>query len=155
MSPNDSAPARERADLAARHLVLGWRALALFLALGLVLEALHGFKLEWYLGVEHESRRLLLRLAHTHGTLLGLVNLAFAFTLRGTSGPAQRRELLASKALTLATVLLPLGFLAGGLVLVGPDPNPLVLLAAVGGLLLLLAVLWIAAFARASSRQSD
>jgi hypothetical protein len=153
MSAHEPVPASERADLAARHLVFGWRALAFFLALGLVLEALHGFKLEWYLGVEHESRRLLLRLAHTHGTLLGLVHLAFAFTLRGASGAAQRRERLASKALTAATALLPLGFLAGGLVLVGPDPNPLVLLAPVGGLLLLVAVLWIAAFARASSRR--
>lgn len=152
MSSPDDAPAPDRAQLAARHLVLGWRALALFLALGLVLEALHGFKLEWYLGVEHDSRRLLLRLAHTHGTLLGLVNLAYAFTLRGSSGAAGRRERLASKALTLATVLLPLGFLAGGLVLVGPDPNPLVLLAPVGGLLLLLAVLWIGSSARDSSR---
>ena len=154
MSSTAPAPAPERAHLAARHLVFGWRALAFFLAIGLVLETLHGFKLEWYLGVEHESRRLLLRLAHTHGTLLGLVHLAFAFTLRGVSGAAGRRELLASKALTAATALLPLGFLAGGLVLVGPDPNPLVLLAPVGGLLLLLAVLWIAGFARDSSRGS-
>jgi hypothetical protein len=152
MSSTENASAAARAELAARHLVLGWRALALFLTLGLVLEALHGFKLEWFLGVEHESRRLCLRLAHTHGTLLALVNLAFAFTLRGVSGAAERRERLASKALTAATALLPLGFLAGGLVLVGPDPNPLVLLAPVGGLLLLLAVLWIAGFARDSSR---
>ena len=59
------------------HLWFGWWALLIFLALGIVLEMLHGFKVGWYLNVENESRRLMWNLAHSHGTLLAFVNLAF------------------------------------------------------------------------------
>lgn len=64
-----------------RHLAFGWWSLLLFLSLGIVLEALHGLKISWYLNVGMETRRLLWRLAHAHGTMLSLVHLAFASTL--------------------------------------------------------------------------
>ena len=50
-----------------RHLTLGWVLLALFLSLGLFLEALHGFKVRWYVDLQYETRRLMWRLAHAHG----------------------------------------------------------------------------------------
>ena len=86
MKPRKPAAAGEvpadPARLAATHLRVGWWALLLFLSLGLVLESLHGFKLQWYVSVGTETRRELWRLAHAHGTMLALVNVAFALTVR-------------------------------------------------------------------------
>ena len=65
-----------------QHLRFGWWSLFAFLALGLVLETLHGFKLAWYLNVDVEMRRLMFTLAHAHGALFGLVNIAAGVTLR-------------------------------------------------------------------------
>jgi hypothetical protein len=129
-------------DLARRHLRFGWGAVLVYLVLGIVLEAFHGLKVDWYLSVANDTRRLLWRLAHTHGTLLGLVNLAFVATLRSTELEAARGVGLAAAALRAATLLLPLGFLLGGVWIRGGDPGPLVLLVPVGALLLLWAVAW-------------
>ncbi len=81
-----TAAAEQRADrhTIRLHLRFGWAALLAFLALGLVLEALHGFKVGWYLDVASSTRRLLFTLAHAHGTLLALVNIAYALTLRAS-----------------------------------------------------------------------
>ncbi len=122
----------------ARHLRFGWWSLLFWLTLGLGLEALHGFKLGWYLDVGHEMRRLMFTLAHAHGTLLALVHLAAGFTLRLVPGCTFKPA--ASSALFGAAVLLPLGFLLGGVVVYGGDPGPGVFLVPVGGLLLLYGV---------------
>lgn len=121
-----------------RHLRFGWWSLFFWLALGLGLEALHGFKAGWYLDVGQEMRRLMLTLAHAHGTLLALINLAAGFTLRMVKGCELARP--ASWSLLAAGVLLPLGFLLGGLRIYGGDPGVGVLLVPVGGLLLLYGV---------------
>ena len=71
----------ELLKLRRRHLRFGWYALLGFLILGAFLEGLHGFKAGFYLDVTHETRRLMWRLAHAHGTLLALVNIAFALSL--------------------------------------------------------------------------
>src|SRR5437588_24128 len=60
------------------HLAFGWWALAAFTLIGLVLDTLHGLKIGWYLDVTSGTRRLSLTLGHAHGTLLALVNIAFA-----------------------------------------------------------------------------
>ena len=65
-----------------RHLRLGWAMIASFILLGLALETLHGFKIQWYLAMANETRRLLWTLAHAHGVLLGLLNVAYALSLR-------------------------------------------------------------------------
>lgn len=132
-------PAPEDEALFRRHLRWGWGALLAFLSLGILLEAFHGFKVEWYLSVANDTRRLLWRLAHTHGTLLGLVHLAFAFTLRAKV-LAPRGLRLTSAALVSATLLLPGGFLLGGWTLHGGDPGRAIFLVPIGALLLLLAV---------------
>ena len=117
-----------------RHLALGWSMLALFMLLGLTLEALHAFKLGWYLDLAHETRRLMLRLAHAHGALLGLVQIGFALSWRHRrpAGPALERA--ASIALAAGSLLLPAGFFFGGLVVDGGDPNPAIVLSPVGAL---------------------
>jgi hypothetical protein len=125
-------------NISDRHLRFGWWSLFAFLTLGLVLEALHGFKLGWYLNVDVEMRRLMFTLAHAHGTLLALVNIAAGLTLRTVKGFELARA--PSLALIWGSLLLPLGFFLGGLVIHDGDPGLGVLLVPVGALLLLYGV---------------
>ncbi len=119
-----------------RHLGVGWSSLLLFALLGIALESMHGFKVGWYLDVGNETRRLLLTLAHAHGVLLALVNLAFAATLRVLPEPAAMPK-LASPCLLAAGVLLPAGFLLGGIVVYDGDPGLGIFLLPIGAGLLL------------------
>src|SRR5262245_50625673 len=96
--------------VAARHLRFGWWMLLLFLTLGLVLEALHGFKVGAYLNVSNETRRLMWTLAHAHGTLLALVNLGFVAMVRLVPEWPGRPRAVASVCLRGATLLMPAGF---------------------------------------------
>lgn len=125
-----------------RNLRFGWWALASYLTLGLLLEILHGLKVGWYLDVGHETRRLMFTLAHAHGTLLALVNIAAGLTARAVTGFALAPN--AARALIWSAVLLPAGFLFGGLVTHGGDPGLGILLAPVGALLLLFGVVRLA-----------
>jgi len=125
-----------------RHLRFGWWLLLVSLSLGLVLEALHGFKLGWYLDVTNETRQLMLTLAHAHGTLLALVNIAAGLTARGVAGFTLRPS--ASLTLILGSLLLPLGFLLGGLVIYDGDPGLAVLLVPIGGVFLFYGVVRVA-----------
>jgi len=127
-------------DLVRRHLRLGWWTLLVFLTLGLVLEALQGFKIGFYMDLANATRRHVWTLAHTHGTLLGLVNLAFAMSLKLFGDGSESWAGLASAALVGATILLPGGFLLGGVVVYAGDPGLGVLLVPVGGALLVVAV---------------
>lgn len=122
-----------------RHLRFGWWSLLFFLSFGIVLEALHGFKVSWYLDVGDETRRLMFTLAHAHGTLLSLLHIAFAATLYLV--PRMERAGTISSCLTAATLLLPGGFFLGGAVIHAGDPGLGVLLVPLGALSLLVAVL--------------
>ena len=124
-----------------RHLRFGWFSLLVFLTLGLVLEALHGFKVQAYLNVMNETRRLMWTLAHAHGTLLGLVHLGFAFTVSCTPLWASGTRTLASYALAAASVLMPAGFFTGGIWVYAGDPGLGILLVPAGGILLFVSVL--------------
>jgi hypothetical protein len=136
-------------DFAGRHLRFGWWCLLGFLTLGIALESLHGFKVGWYLDVGQETRRHLFTLAHAHGVLLALVNLGFAASLRALPRFDGRARRLASRCLLAASLLIPLGFLLGGVVTYGGDPGPGVALVPIGAPLLFVAVL---VTARAASR---
>ena len=70
------------------NLRAGLWALCACSALGLGLETLHAFKLGFYLDVGNETRRLLWRLAHAHGALLGLLNVCYALATRAWPGLA-------------------------------------------------------------------
>lgn len=130
-------------DLVRRHLAFGWWSLTVFTALGLLLEAAHGLKIGWYLDASSATRRLSFTLGHAHGTLLGLVNLAFAFSLRHArlSAVAAAR---ASFALRAVTVLMPLGFLLGGLAFYAGDPGFAIVLVPPSGALLVVALAMVA-----------
>lgn len=131
----------QQASLTRRHLRFGWWTILLFLTMGLALETLHGFKVGAYLNVSNETRRLMWTLAHAHGTLLGVLNLAFAGTVRILPNwPAAARR-FASNALLAATVLMPAGFFLGGMFIYAGDPGLGIILVPVGGLLLFAAVL--------------
>lgn len=119
-----------------RSVRFGWWSLLCWLALGMALEALHGFKIGWYLDVVNETRRLQWRLAHTHGTLIALVNLLLAATGRGVAGLDR-----AATCLRWAGILMPVGFLAGGALAMGPDPGLPIVLVPVGAALLFAGVL--------------
>ncbi|MGE3171882.1 MAG: hypothetical protein AB7O97_04600 [Planctomycetota bacterium] len=137
-APNDSPNGSPdgRAALQRRHLRLGWGALLLFVLLGTALEVLHGLKADFYLDPEFETRRLLWRLAHAHGTFLALVHLAFAFTLDKVQTPPR----LASPCFTGALIAVPLGFFLGGVTVHGGDPGAGIALLPLGVLLLLIAI---------------
>jgi len=116
---------------------------AVFGLLGLVLETLHGFKVGAYLDVSNDTRRLMWTLAHAHGTLLGVVHLGFAFTLRhlDPDAPSIRS---ASSALIGASVVLPAGFFLGGIRFYAGDPGVGVALVPVGAVLLIYAAVVVA-----------
>ncbi len=112
----------------------------MFLSLGIVLEVMHGFKVGWYLDVSNATRRLMWTLAHTHGTLLSLVNIAFAATLRILPSEDLRLQRFASPCLLGATLLLPGGFFLGGVIIHAGDPSLGILLVPVGAACLVFAV---------------
>lgn len=123
---------------------MGWWWLLVFAGLGLVLETLHGFKIGFYLNVSNETRRLMWRLAHAHGTLLGAVNILFGLTLRSGYDASSRDLQTISLSLIGASILLPLGFFVGGIQFYSGDPGLGVLLVPVGAVLLLAALFLIA-----------
>jgi hypothetical protein len=122
------------------HFLAGWWLLLVFVALGTALEAFHGLKMGFYLDLGNATRRLMWTLAHAHGVLLGLLNIAFAVTVQSRGMPPDKAR-IASASLLGASVLLPGGFLLGGIVVYGGDPSPGVLLTPAGAALLLVAVL--------------
>jgi hypothetical protein len=136
------AAAREEvgSDLARRHLRVGWWALLFFLSVGTALEAMHGFKVGLYLDVSNEARRLAWTLAHAHGSLLAILNLVFASTLQLVPGWSSASRVVASRCLIGALILLPTGFLLGGVFVHGGDPGLGILLVPPGAALLFVAV---------------
>lgn len=120
--------------LVGRHLRAGWWGLAVFVILGAALELLHAIKSPVYVDAGRETTRLLLRLAHAHGTLLSTLNIAYALTLRARPRAAGA---VASAGLLASLVLLPGGFMVGGLWARGGDPGLGVLLVPAGALALL------------------
>lgn len=138
----ESSSARENGNpnlfrrYARRHLRFGWWSLLFFLTLGIVLEMLHGFKIGWYLNVSNEARRLMMTLAHAHGTLLSLIHIAAGATIAVTARCSPLWRKFGSPALIGASFSLPGGFLLGGIVIFKGDPGYGVFLVPVGAILL-------------------
>ena len=144
MSRRGRPPAAQEepgADLVRLHLRIGWWALLFFLSAGTALEAMHGFKVGFYLDVANEARRLTWTLAHAHGSLLAVLNLVFAATLALAPGWQGSSRVVASRCLIGSLILLPAGFLLGGAFVHGGDPGLGILLVPPGGALLFVAVL--------------
>jgi hypothetical protein len=139
-------PGDERDRPTAAALRAGWSLLAVFLPLGLVIEALHALKVPVYL--RSQLRRELWTLAHAHGNLLGLLCLAFAALGRRTLADAKARASV-SRLLVVGAWLMPLGFFLGGVLNAEGDPSFGIALVPLGGLLLLIALIRAALAARA------
>ena len=150
VSESSTAPSVSARSLVVRHLRFGWWSLLVFVSLGVCLEGLHGFKVAWYLNVGMETRRLMWRLGHAHGTFLSLVHIAYAATMYMSPNPHLGR-MLASSSLMAASIAVPSGFFLGGVVIYGGDPGLGILLLPVGALLLLLAIVLTALAASRSS----
>ena len=145
-----------RPDYSGRHLRFGWWSLFVFLLLGATLETLHGFKVGFYLDASNETRRLMWTLAHAHGALLSLVNVAAGLSLCALPDlPADARVPLISTTLLAATVLLPAGFFAGGIAFYSGDPGVGIALVPVGAACLAIAVFLLARAVTALSGESD
>ncbi len=126
-------------------LVLGWFLLAVFLPLGMTLEALHALKFQVYLG--SPLRREMWTLAHAHGNLLGILCLVFA-AIGERSIPDDNARRSTSRWLRAGAVLMPLGFFLGGIQNYEGDPSLGILLVPAGGISLLYALLRAALAAR-------
>ncbi|MEC7557682.1 MAG: hypothetical protein VYA32_10915 [Planctomycetota bacterium] len=151
-----SDPTEARGAIVTRHMVIGWWSLLIFVVLGLVLESMHGFKVAWYVNSgEPETTRLMMRLAHAHGTFLSLVHLAFAWTVSQATGFQGRSRSVASRSVQAAGILVPAGFLLAGLPgfvktgglrlgVLGGDPGLGIVLVPIGALVLILALYLVA-----------
>ncbi|MFL6215999.1 MAG: hypothetical protein ACJ74J_19105 [Blastocatellia bacterium] len=129
------APAKTTAplSLADRLLRQGWASVAVWMSLGLLLEGLLGYKIPAYLN--DPQRRELFRLAHTHGTLLGILLVVAALVIaRGVTVPA-----IAVTALRVGAVLMPVGFFIAGIWHTESDPGLAVWLVPPGALLVIYA----------------
>jgi hypothetical protein len=138
---SEEKPVDRRTRYWIRHLSFGWWSLLVFLTLGIVLEALHGFKVGWYLDVSNATRRLMWTLAHAHGTLTALVHLGFAATLHALPVENVRLERFASPCFLGASFFLPGGFFLAGVSFYSGDPGYGILLVPVGAGLLFFGVL--------------
>jgi hypothetical protein len=121
----------------------GWISLAVWIAFGILIEGLIGFRTPALL--DDSIRRDMFRLAHAHGTLLNLVLIAAAICARLE---LVRIERSASLGLRSAVVLLPVGFLLGGIWHFKDDPGLGIFFVPIGALLLLAAALQLALSAK-------
>ncbi|HUF62446.1 MAG TPA: hypothetical protein VMN36_10265 [Verrucomicrobiales bacterium] len=139
-----------------KHLRIGWGGLLVFLSLGILLETLHGLKLDFYLDVRNSTRRLMWTLAHAHGALFSIIHIAFAATLPRLA-EGERALRLSSRSLTAALILVPAGFFLGGYGVKGGDPGLGIVLVPAGaiGLFLGVALTFRACFPISPPRPAD
>jgi hypothetical protein len=127
----------------------GLLSVAFWMSAGLLLEGLLGFKSPAYL--QDPVRRELFRLAHAHGTLLGLLVVVAGLitqTLR-LATPNYARL-----ALQIGAVLMPLGFLIGGIWHYESDPGVGIWIVPPAALLVIFGVVSLALSSRQASFDS-
>jgi len=140
-----AAPGKTTDSAIRKTLRAGWLLLAISLPFGVTLEALHGFKVQAYLA--SDMRREMWRLAHAHGTLLGILCLVSGLLADAHIAEAVRPRVLAM--IRWGAVLMPLGFFLGGVLNSEGDPSLGILLVPAGALLLVVALVRVALAPRA------
>jgi len=105
----------------------GWLSVALWMMFGLLLEGLLGYKIPDYL--EDVQRRELFRLAHAHGTLLGVI-----LVVAGLWAEKRAIARAAIGALRIGAVVMPVGFALAGVWHPEGDPGLFVWLVPPGAL---------------------
>lgn len=126
---------REKFSLASQ----GWFSLAIFMAFGLLFEGLIGYRSPAYLN--DGMRRELFRLAHAHGTILSLVLLIADEYLTSKDVVIPRPAIL---SLRIGAIIMPLGFLLGGIWHTETDPHFSIILSPIGGVMLIFGIVAIA-----------
>jgi hypothetical protein len=148
-APNatDAASTETAAQPFRSALIQGWISVAVWMTFGLLLEGLLGYKTPAYL--LDDTRRELFRLAHAHGTLLGLILLAAALS-------GQLFKLAPPRAawisLRLGAAVMPVGFLLAGIWHYESDPGLGIWLVPPAALLLIFGVVAFALAARGRTR---
>ena len=117
-----------------RHLRWSLALAALFLAMGLWLEAMIGLRAAGW--VDDPLRREFLRLGHAHGGVLALLNVGVAWALGQLETPSAWAGKI-RRATLLGALLVGGGFVAGGLTHGPTDPGPPVLVVPAGALMVL------------------
>jgi len=131
--------------LAAMHVRVGWWVILLFVVMGIALEAMHGFKVGWYLNANLETRRTLLMLAHAAGVAIGILHVAFAASIRRASEWKAANRSFASASLLAATLAIPGGLILAAVFLqANGSPGMGVVLAGTGMLLIAAAIAYTA-----------
>jgi hypothetical protein len=121
--------------------------IAVWMTFGLLLEGFLGYKIPGYL--LDQTRRELFRLAHAHGTLLGVLLLAVALV---TDRLAITPPRVAQVALRIGVVLLPLGFLLAGMWHYESDPGFAIWLVPPSALLVIFSLVAIALTTRSAKK---
>lgn len=116
-----------------------WASIALWMSFGLLLESFIGYRIPSYMN--DELRRELFRLAHSHGALLNIILLLAAICVRLEMVPASK---LALWPLRIGVVLMPVGFLLGGIWHTESEPGLGIFLAPLGGVLMIFGVVSVA-----------
>lgn len=109
--------------------------LACWMTFGLLLEGFLGYKIPAYLN--DNIRRELFRLAHTHGSLLSIVLIVIALC---TKADFIKPNFYAQNALRIGSVMMPIGFLLGGVWHFESDPGYAIILAPLGGILVIFGI---------------
>jgi hypothetical protein len=127
----------DRTEINIRSLLLqSFIGIAAWMSFGLLLEGFIGFRVSGYMSVP--LRREMFQLAHTHGTLLSLLLLISALTISKGLVYPNKFSLL---SLRTGTILMPFGFLLGGIWTNKEEPNALVFLAPIGGILVIFGII--------------
>jgi hypothetical protein len=109
--------------------------LGVWMSFGLLLEGLIAFRIPYYLS--DAVTREMFRLAHAHGTLLSLILVTVGLTVKaGYVSPAA----IVTWMLRTGSILMPVGFLLGGIGNTANDPSPLVFLAPMGGIMIIFGI---------------
>lgn len=124
-------------------LMQGWAAVAVWMTFGLMLEGFLAYKIPGY--TDDPQRRELFRLAHTHGTFLGLVLVAAAMSAKHLTAEPPRQI---RGALRLGALMMPLGFLLAGIWHPEGDPGPGIWLVPPAALLAVFGVIGLALAAK-------
>ena len=128
----------------------GWLGLAIWIALGFLLESLMAYKAPSYLGDPH--RRELFRLAHAHGTLLHGLLVLVAICGGRELVRVTRPTRFASRC---GAIVMPIGFLLAGLWHPEGDPGLFIWLVPAGAVMIIFAAfsLVTAVYAERSARK--
>src|SRR5262249_58988323 len=116
---------------------------------GLLIEGMLGYKTPAYM-LDNE-RRELFRLAHTHGTFLGLLLIAAALCMQRFRLTPLRAALL---ALRVGSLIMPIGFLLAGIWHYESDPGLAIWLVPPAALLLIFGVVSFALASLSASRDN-